>query len=51
MSDVGEKGETGKFVAGGMYFVRFGKQRGDPGWVVDISSHKSLMHRRFSDTY
>lgn len=38
----GEEGEAPKFVAGDMYFVRFGKAKGDPLWAVDIfSSQKS----------
>lgn len=38
----GEQGEAPKFVAGDMYFVRFGKAKGDPLWAVDIlSSQKS----------
>lgn len=36
MGDVGQQGELGKFVAGGMYFVRFGKHSGDPVWVADV---------------
>jgi hypothetical protein len=34
----GEEGEAPKFVAGDMYFVRFGKAKGDPLWAVDIFS-------------
>jgi hypothetical protein len=34
----GEDGEAPKFVAGDMYFVRFGKAKGDPIWAVDIFS-------------
>jgi hypothetical protein len=34
----GGEGETPKFVAGDMYFVRFGKAKGDPLWAVDIFS-------------
>jgi hypothetical protein len=34
----GEEGEAPKFVAGDMYFVRFGKAKGDPVWAVDIFS-------------
>ena len=34
----GEEGEAPKFVAGDMYFVRFGKAKGDPIWAVDIFS-------------
>jgi hypothetical protein len=34
----GEQGEAPKFVAGDMYFVRFGKAKGDPIWAVDIFS-------------
>jgi hypothetical protein len=38
----GEEGEAPKFVAGDMYFVRFGKAKGDPIWAVDVfSSQKS----------
>jgi len=36
-----EEGETPKFVAGDMYFVRFGKHQGDPIWAVDILSSQS----------
>jgi hypothetical protein len=32
----GEEGEAPKYVAGDMYFVRFGKAKGDPIWAVDI---------------
>lgn len=35
------KGEVPKFVAGSMYFVRFGKRKGDPIWTVDILSSQS----------
>jgi hypothetical protein len=34
----GEGGEAPKYVAGDMYFVRFGKAKGDPLWAVDIFS-------------
>jgi hypothetical protein len=34
----GEGGEAPKYVAGDMYFVRFGKSKGDPIWAVDILS-------------
>jgi hypothetical protein len=34
----GEEGEAPKYVAGDMYFVRFGKAKGDPVWAVDIFS-------------
>jgi hypothetical protein len=34
----GEEGEAPKFVAGDMYFVRFGEAKGDPVWAVDIFS-------------
>lgn len=34
----GEEGEAPKYVAGDMYFVRFGKAKGDPLWAVDIFS-------------
>ncbi len=34
----GEEGEAPKYVAGDMYFVRFGKTKGDPVWAVDIFS-------------
>lgn len=37
----GEEGEAPKFVAGDMYFVRFGKHQGDPIWAVDILSSQS----------
>jgi hypothetical protein len=32
------EGEAPKYVAGDMYFVRFGKTKGDPIWAVDIFS-------------
>jgi hypothetical protein len=32
---------TPKFVAGDMFFVRFGKHSGDPIWIVDIFSSQS----------
>jgi len=35
------EGEVPKFVAGNMYFVRFGKRSGDPIWTVDILSSQS----------
>jgi hypothetical protein len=34
----GEEGEAPKYVAGDMYFVRFGKAKVDPVWAVDIFS-------------
>ena len=34
----GEEGEVPKYVAGDMYFVRFGQSKGDPIWAVDIFS-------------
>jgi hypothetical protein len=34
----GEEGEAPKYVAGDMYFVRFGNAKGDPLWAVDIFS-------------
>lgn len=34
----GGAGEAPKFVAGDMYFVRFGDRSGDPLWTVDIFS-------------
>jgi hypothetical protein len=37
----GKKGEAPKFVAGDMYFVRFGGAKGDPIWAVDILSSQS----------
>lgn len=37
----GDEGEAPKFVAGDMYFVRFGKHQGDPIWAVDILSSQS----------
>ena len=40
MEEQGE-GEVPKFVAGNMYFVRFGKRGGDPVWTVDILSSQS----------
>jgi hypothetical protein len=36
-----EDGEAPKYVAGDMYFVRFGKSKGDPVWAVDILSSQS----------
>lgn len=35
------EGEAPKFVAGDMYFVRFGGRSGDPLWTVDILSSQS----------
>jgi len=35
------EGESPKFVAGDMFFVRFGTRRGDPIWIVDILSSQS----------
>lgn len=37
----GGEGEAPKFVAGDMYFVRFGKTRADPIWAVDLFSAQS----------
>lgn len=37
----GEEGEAPKYVAGDMYFARFGKAKGDPLWAVDIFSCQS----------
>jgi hypothetical protein len=34
-------GEAPKFVAGDMYFVRFGQRSGDPLWTVDILSSQT----------
>ncbi len=34
-------GEAPKFVAGDMYFVRFGNRSGDPLWTIDILSSQS----------
>lgn len=39
-TETGE-GEAPKFVAGDMYFVRFGERSGDPVWSVDILSSQS----------
>ena len=36
-----EEGEAPKYVAGDMYFVRFGRCGGDPIWTVDILSSQS----------
>ncbi|MEM3486262.1 MAG: hypothetical protein QXI12_11650, partial [Candidatus Methanomethyliaceae archaeon] len=36
-----ESGEAPKYVAGDMYFVRFGRKSGDPIWTVDILSSQS----------
>lgn len=35
------EGEAPKFVAGDMYFVRFGERNGDPIWTVDILSSQT----------
>jgi hypothetical protein len=32
----GDEGEAPKFVAGDLYFVRFGKAKGDPLWGIDV---------------
>lgn len=37
----GKKGEAPKFVAGKMFFVRFGKRAADPVWPVDIFESQS----------
>jgi hypothetical protein len=37
----GKGGEAPKFVAGDMYFVRFGDRKGDPLWTVDILSSQA----------
>ncbi len=34
-------GEAPKFVAGDMYFVRFGERSGDPVWTVDLLSSQT----------
>jgi len=39
--ETGSPGEAPKFVAGDMYFVRFGPGTGDPTWIVDILSSQS----------
>jgi len=39
--ETGALGEAPKFVAGDMYFVRFGPGTGDPTWIVDILSSQS----------
>jgi len=40
----GGEGEAPKFVAGDMYFVRFGKGKGDPVWAVDLFTAQSGKH-------
>ncbi len=37
-----EEGEAPKFVAGTMYFVRFGGAKGDPIWAVDIFTFQAV---------
>jgi len=37
----GKDGEAPKFVAGDMYFVQFGKAKGDPLWAVDLFSSQA----------
>src|SRR2546430_1306338 len=39
--ETGSPGEAPKFVAGDMYFVRFGPGTGDATWIVDILSSQS----------
>ena len=41
METEGSEGEAPKFVAGDMFFVRFGANSGDPIWTVDIFSSQS----------
>jgi hypothetical protein len=35
----GEEGEAPKFVAGTMYFARFGTREADPVWPIDLLTH------------